>query len=294
MNFEERSAFYREETERELISYMNIPHCAQDRLIEAMRYSLTGGGKRIRAVITLEFARMCGGKAEAAMPAACAIEMMHAFSLIHDDLPCMDDDDMRRGKPSCHIAFDEATALLAGDALEIYPFKLIAESVERGVKAENALKMCRILSENAGHMGMTGGQIIDCIMPDDCSSQDDILRMYELKTSRLLQTAAVFGCLAADADEMHIKKADEYAKKVGLAFQIIDDILDICGDAETLGKPVGSDEQMDKKTYVRAVGIENARRYAEKLTDEAMSLLDGFDDNEFIRQFTIGLLNRNK
>ena len=292
MNLEKILAEYKSLIDSELDRYLTFLPCKQQRLLEAMRYSANAGGKRIRGILALEFARLCGGTTEAALPAACAIEMLHTFSLIHDDLPCMDDDDMRRGKPSCHIAFDEATALLAGDELEIYSFKVIAGSVNHGVTAENALKMSALLAENAGHMGMTGGQQID-IQFDDLSP-DDLLQMYELKTSRLLQTAAAFGCISAGAVDKTVSKADEYAKKLGIAFQIVDDILDICGDEKELGKPTGSDAVNGKKTYAALVGLDTAKKTAEQLTKEALTLLDEFTDNDFLKQLTIKLLNRSK
>ena len=292
MTLEQTLTEYKSLIDKELDRCLTFSPCKQQRLLDAMRYSVNAGGKRIRAILTLEFARLCGGTAEAALPAACAIELLHAFSLIHDDLPCMDDDDMRRGKPSCHIAFDEATALLAGDALEIFPFKLIADSVNHGVTAENTLKMSALLAENAGHMGMTGGQQIDTQFVS--LSHDELLQMYELKTSRLIQTAAAFGCISAGADEKTAAIADEYGKKLGLAFQIVDDILDITADSSAIGKPAGSDAKNNKKTYAALVGLDTARKTAEQLTNDALTLLDGFTDNDFLKQLTIKLLDRSK
>ena len=292
MSLEQTLTEYKNLIDSELDRYLTFPPCKQQRLTEAMRYSVNAGGKRIRGILTLEFARLCGGSTEAALPVACAIEMLHTFSLIHDDLPCMDNDDMRRGKPSCHIAFDEATALLAGDALEIYPFKLIADSTNRGVTAENALKMSALLAENTGHLGMTGGQQID--IQFDSLAPEELLKMYELKTSRLLQTAAAFGCISAGADGETVSKAAEYANKLGIAFQIVDDILDIRGDAKELGKPIGSDASNGRKTYVSLVGLAAAQKTAETLTNEALTLLDEFPDSDFLKQLTVQLLNRNK
>ena len=292
MSLEQTLTGYKSLIDKELDRLLTYPPCKQQRLTEAMRYSVNAGGKRIRAILTLEFARLCGGSTEAALPAACAIELLHAFSLIHDDLPSMDNDDMRRGKPSCHIAFDEGTALLAGDALAIYPFSLIADSVNHGVTPENALKMSALLSENAGHMGMTGGQQIDTQF--DSLTPDGLLQMYELKTSRLIQTAAAFGCLSANADDKAVSAASEYGKNLGLAFQIVDDILDMIGDSAEIGKPTGSDARNSKKTYPSLVGVEPARKTAEQLTNQAMTLLDAFPDSDFLRQLTIKLLDRNK
>ena len=292
MSLEQTLTEYKALIDSELDRLLTLPTCKQQRLIDAMRYSVNAGGKRIRAILTLEFAKLCGGAAESALPAACAIELLHAFSLIHDDLPCMDNDDMRRGKPSCHIAFDEGTALLAGDALAIYPFKLIADSVNHGVTPENALKMSALLAENAGHMGMTGGQQIDTQF--DSLTADGLLQMYELKTSRLLQTAAAFGCLSANAEDKTVNTAHRYGKNLGLAFQIVDDILDICGDSAEIGKPVGSDAKNSKKTYASLAGVETARKTAERLTNQALTLLDEFPNSDFLRQLTIKLLDRNK
>ena len=292
MTFEQTLTEYKSLIDNELDRYLTFPAFKQQRLFEAMRYSVNAGGKRIRAILTLEFAKLCGGSRESALPPACAIEMLHAFSLIHDDLPCMDDDDMRRGKPSCHVAFDEGTALLAGDALAIYPFRLIADSVNHGVTAENALKMSALLAENAGHTGMTGGQQIDTQF--NSLTSDELLQMYGLKTSRLIQTAAAFGCISADADDKTVAIADEYGRKLGLAFQIVDDILDITADSSVIGKPAGSDAKNSKKTYAALVGLDSARKTAEQLTNDALTLLDGFPDNDFLKQLTIKLLDRNK
>lgn len=294
MTFNEQMLFYKDLVDKELGRYTGFPDLKQVRLFEAMKYSLEAGGKRIRPILTLEFCKICGGKYENAFPAACAIEMMHTFSLIHDDLPCMDNDDMRRGRPSCHKAFDEATALLAGDALEMYPFEVIAESANCGVTAENTLKMVKMMAWCSGLMGMIGGQQIDTGFEGQSFSGEELLQMYRLKTSRLLQAAACMGCLSANADDEIIRNAFEYADRLGLAFQIVDDILDATGDEKTLGKPVGSDKENNKTTYVTLAGLEGAREKAKQLTDQALELLDKFDSNEFLKQLTLNLLNRNK
>lgn len=294
MNFVEQMLHYKKLVDDELDNYTRFPQLKQDRLFEAMKYSLKAGGKRIRPILTLEFGKMCGGKTENALPAACAIEMIHTFSLIHDDLPCMDNDDMRRGQPSCHKAFDEATALLAGDALEIYPFEVILDCHKRGVSAENTLKMIRTLTECSGHFGMIGGQQIDTQFEGQPVSLDELLNMYSLKTSKLLQAAVCMGCYSAGADDETVSLAAEYADKLGIAFQIIDDILDVCGDEKILGKPIGSDKDNNKITCVTLIGLDKAKNKANQLTDEAMEILKHFNNNEFIKQFTVKLLNRNK
>lgn len=294
MTFDEQMSFYKDLVDNALDKYMDFPRLKQGRLFEAMRYSLKAGGKRIRPVLALEFGKICGGEYESALPAACAIEMMHTFSLIHDDLPCMDNDDMRRGRPSCHKAFDEATALLAGDALEMYPFEVLTYSVNCGVSAENTLKMVKMLSWCAGAVGMIGGQQIDTEFEGQPFSEEELLQMYRLKTSRLLQGAVCMGCLSADADDDTVKNAFKYADRLGLAFQIIDDILDVCGDEMTLGKPIGSDKDNNKTTYVTLVGLDGAKKKAQQLTEEAMSILDKFEIDQFLKQLTLKLLNRNK
>ena len=294
MTFEEKMGYYKDVVDKKLEEYMEFLPKKQERLFEAMRYSLMAGGKRIRPILTLEFSKLCGGDIESALPAACAIEMIHTFSLIHDDLPCMDNDDMRRGKKSCHKAFDEATALLAGDALEMYPFEIITESTKYNVSSENTLKMVKLLAQCGGHLGMIGGQQVDTQFEGVDIGADALTEMYKLKTSRLLQAAACMGCISAGADDCKIKKAYDFGEKLGLAFQIVDDILDVCADPKELGKPVGSDEKSDKKTYVSILGIDKARDAAEMLTSEAMLLLDDFSDNEFMKQLTSELLIRNK
>lgn len=294
MTYEEKIGYYKNAVENKLNDYFQFEPKKQGRLFEAMKYSLTAGGKRIRPILTLEFASLCGGSVEAALPAACAVEMIHTFSLIHDDLPCMDNDDMRRGRKSCHKAFDEATALLAGDALELYPFEVLTDSVKYGVTPENTVKMVRLLAEYAGHMGMTGGQQIDTQFEGESIGEENLLEMYKLKTSRLLQAGACMGCLSAGADGERLKKAYEYGEKLGLAFQITDDILDICGNAELLGKPVGSDKKSNKETYASLVGIEKASEKAKRLTDEALAAIEDFSRGDFLKQLTLNLLKRNK
>lgn len=260
-------------------------------VIDAMNYSLEAGGKRIRPVLVLEFCRMCGGNTEKALPIACAIEAAHTFSLIHDDLPAMDNDDLRRGKPSCHKAFDEATAILAGDALAIFPFELISAS---DLSDEQKVAVIAELSKSLGVYGMIGGQQIDTQFEGEKYTTDELLSMYELKTSRLLSAACCCGAISAGADKVAIENARVYATKMGLAFQIIDDILDVTGDESSLGKPIGSDSENCKCTYVTLTGLENAEKKANELTNSSLEILDGFDDNEFLKQLTQKLLNRKK
>lgn len=290
----EQLSYYAEITEKALEKYLPQVDCLQGSVIRAARYSLSAGGKRIRPTLVMEFCRVCGGEAEDALPIACAIEMMHTFSLIHDDLPCMDNDDMRRGKPSCHKAFGECTALLAGDALAMLPFQIIAEAaLKKRINAEAALKIISLLGERAGIFGMIGGQVIDTENEGKQLETPVLLEMYRMKTGALLDFCCRAGCIAAGAGADKLLAASVYAQKLGLAFQIKDDILDVTADEKLLGKPVGSDAQSGKHTYVSAVGLENARAEAKKLTEEAIKALDAFDDTQFLVELTEFLLERN-
>ena len=263
----------------------------QSSVADAMDYSLEAGGKRIRPVLVLAFCHMCGGDYRKAAAPAAAIEMIHTFSLIHDDLPCMDNDDFRRGKPSCHKKFGEACAVLAGDALAIRPFQVIAESE---LNDSMKIKLIAELACSSGAEGMIGGQIIDMENEQRSTVNGENLRMmYALKTGRLIKTSCVMGCIAAEASDEQVKNAEEYAHCLGLAFQIIDDILDVTGDEAALGKPIGSDAEENKTTFVTLYGIENAREEAGKLTDKAMKILGRFDNNEFLIELTKYLLDRN-
>lgn len=256
-------------------------------LSEAFSYSLDAGGKRIRPVLVYEFCRACGGNIDDATPAALAIEMIHTFSLIHDDLPCMDDDDMRRGRPSCHKAYGEATALLAGDALTINAFNVLASS---NLDAQKVKQTVKVLSECS--YKMTGGQVVD--IDGDIQDTETLLKMYSYKTSQLIIASCLMGCIVAGADDKLKSAAYDYAYNLGLAFQIIDDILDVTSDKETLGKPIGSDEKQNKNTMVTLVGLDKAREMAKMYSDMSMESLDCFSDNRFITALTNILLGRKK
>lgn len=278
-------------TDRRLEDYMNSVLSGtggQRKVAEAMGYSLSAGGKRIRPVLTMEFCRVCGEDPETALPAACALEMIHTFSLIHDDLPCMDDDDMRRGKPSCHIAFGEPTALLAGDALLNLAYEIVCGG---NLSAETKIALIAELTKATGVNGMIGGQEIDTAFGGRMT-ESILLDMYSMKTGALLRAACKMGCIAAGAGEEKIAAAELYANKLGLAFQIIDDILDVTGDEKLLGKPVGSDSGNEKATFVYLNGIENSRKTAKILTDEALNALAAFENTGFLKELTLFLLKR--
>ena len=262
-----------------------------DEVVRAGRYSLLNGGKRIRPILLLEFYKLCGGEDDCAYNFACALEMIHTYSLIHDDLPCMDDDDMRRGKPSCHKQYGEAMALLAGDALLTEAFGTAAKTI--GIPSDAVVRALAQLSSLSGVGGMIGGQVMD--IAGTVQNDDDFLfEMYRLKTGALIRAAAVCGCILAGADDNKISAATKYAEKLGLAFQIIDDILDATGDAKLLGKPVGSDEKNNKDTIVVRLGLEHCRSLADRYTNEALAALDEFDgDKTTIVELTQFLLLRN-
>lgn len=264
---------------------------ADNSAAQAMKYSLLSGGKRIRPILLLEFYALCGGKGDNALNFAAALEMIHTYSLIHDDLPCMDNDDMRRGRPSCHKAFGEDTALLAGDALLTLAFKTAAET--DGIPADRVLKAIAVLAENAGISGMVGGQVEDLAFEKSGATIEQLRGMYLKKTSCLLSAGAVCGSILAGANDEELKYAAEYAEKLGLAFQIIDDILDCTSDEKTLGKPIGSDEKNGKTTYVTLLGIDGAKAEAERLSNEALTALCKIKgDNAALRELTADLLDR--
>lgn len=261
-----------------------------DVVSQAMRYSVENGGKRIRPSLLLAFCDICSGDIKKALPLACALEMIHTYSLIHDDLPCMDDDDMRRGKPSCHIVYGYEYALLAGDALLTLAFET---AMKAELPAPIVIAAAKELAKASGWAGMVGGQVVDLQNEGKQVGVDDVVRMYNLKTGELIRAACVIGCIAAGATDK-TPFATVFAHNIGLSFQIVDDILDLTGDAETLGKPVGSDEDNEKCTYVSLVGIEESKRVVEQLTLEAKSVLDKFDaDTTMLKDFSDVMKKRN-
>ena len=272
----------------ELLPETDSPY---NEVVKASRYSLKLGGKRIRPIIMMEFCRLFSGEYKNALDFAIALEMIHTYSLIHDDFACMDNDDFRRGKPSCHKAFSEDMALLAGDALLTEAFSVAANAdVDDSVKVKAVLT----LSQMAGFSGMLGGQVIDLSFVKNTPDLEALCDMYARKTGCLLRAAAIIGATVGGANEVDVNNADLFAQKVGLAFQIIDDILDVVADPELLGKPVGSDDKNQKTTFVSLLGLEGAKKEAKKLTDEALLILDGFNGNtENMKAITKYLLDRN-
>lgn len=293
INVKEMLAEYAEMTEEALEKYLPETECLQKTLINAARYSLSAGGKRLRPALVMEFCRVCGGEPDTALPVACAIEMTHTFSLIHDDLPCMDDDDLRRGKPSCHKAFGEAAAVLAGDALAIMPYQIIADAgIRNRLSPDASLKIIKLLSELSGFYGMTGGQIIDLENEGKKVPEAIILEMYRMKTGALLEFCCRAGCVAAGAGAAEQLAAGSFGQRLGVAFQITDDILDITADEKLLGKPVGSDGKDKKYTYVSAVGLEKAKEQARALTNQAIEELSCFENADFLKELALSLTER--
>ena len=275
-----------------LYAFVELTGGEEDKVSEAMLYSLKNGGKRVRPMLVLEFCRVCGGDVTAAVPFACAVEMIHTYSLIHDDLPCMDDDDFRRGMPSCHKQFGEATALLAGDGLLTLAFSVLSKA---DLSAEKKIEAVRVLADCAGHLGMIGGQTMDLAHEGQKITVEQLRSTDALKTGRLIRCACVLGCIAAGADEEKLRAAEKYADSIGLAFQIVDDLLDITSTSEELGKPVGSDVQNEKSTYPALLGMEKSVQLVDGLTAEAVGALKIFgDDSGFLADYAVSLSKRSK
>lgn len=246
-------------------------------LYDAMEYSLLSGGKRIRPLLTLETCRMCGGDVAAALPFACAVEMIHTYSLIHDDLPCMDDDDLRRGRPTNHKVYGEATAVLAGDGLLTAAFETALEG-SGDLPPARVVAATACLARAAGGRGMVGGQALDMAAEGRAVTPWDVEQLQALKTGALLSAAAEMGCIVAGGEETARAAVAQYAQKLGLAFQIRDDMLDVTGDVATLGKPIGSDAENEKTTFVTLKGLDGCRTLVERLTQEAQQALAAFPE----------------
>lgn len=282
---------YRELIDNKIEELLPKNDFPKSKVFEAARYSLLLGGKRIRPIITVEFCKLLGGNKEDALNFAVALEMIHTYSLIHDDLPCMDNDDMRRGKPSCHIAFGEDIALLAGDTLLTEAFNIVSKAP---LSADKIVKAINCLAGLSGLGGMIGGQELDLQFEETNPNVFELVNMYKGKTSGLLVAAATLGSIAAGKTDYNtLDNVVRYGENLGIAFQIIDDILDCTADEKSLGKPVGSDEKNSKTTFVTIYGIEKAKEFASQYTDEALSALDSFDgDNSTLKALTEYLLKR--
>ena len=249
---------------------------APEKLHSAMRYSALGGGKRVRALLCYAAAELCETDIAIADAAACAVELIHAYSLVHDDMPCMDDDDLRRGKPSCHKQYDEATALLVGDALQSLAFEILSKP-QQVDNASQQMHMLHILAQASGSIGMAGGQAIDLASVGKALTQAELESMHQLKTGALIQAAVLLG--AASGSKLQITAARTFAANIGLAFQVVDDILDVEADTSTLGKTAGKDANSNKPTYVTILGLDVAKQHAQHLYTHAISALSPFGTN---------------
>jgi farnesyl diphosphate synthase len=260
-------------------------------LHSAMRYSALGGGKRVRALLCYSAAELCNTEIETADAAAAAVELIHAYSLVHDDMPCMDDDDLRRGKPSCHKQYDDATALLVGDALQSLAFDVLS-TPQLCTNANQQISMLNILAKAAGSTGMAGGQAIDLSSVGKALSQQELEDMHQLKTGALIQAAALLGAAGGTLEQ--ISAVHIYAESIGLAFQVIDDILDTEADTATLGKTAGKDAESNKPTYVTILGLDVAKQLANQLYETAIAALAPFGDQALrLRELAGFITQRN-
>ena len=282
---------YRNRIDAALAEYFTLgDEFPQARLAEAMRYSLLAGGKRIRPILVLEFCRIAGGDVEAALPVACAIEMLHTYSLIHDDLPCMDNDDLRRGRPTNHVVYGECTAVLAGDTLQAEAFGTILRC---DLPADRKAACAEILASAVGLDGMCGGQYLDMSWEGRKLSEQELTEINSRKTGALLVAACQMGVAAAGGSRLMLDTAGHFGAALGMAFQIRDDMLDVLSTAEELGKPIGSDSQENKNTYMVLMGEEGCRQTVARLTEFAKNVLgEAFEDTAFLRAMADSLADR--
>jgi geranylgeranyl diphosphate synthase type II len=267
-----------------------------DRLLEAMMYSLMAGGKRFRSVLCIAAAEAVGGDQEDVLAAACALEMVHTYSLIHDDLPAMDDDDLRRGQPTCHKAFDEATAVLAGDALLTLAFQTLScVDTDNEQRAAKWLRVIQLISRAAGYCGMIQGQMLDIGSEGRQLTLNELQSMHRLKTGALIEVSLKCGAELVDVNSSQLQLLESYAQYIGLAFQVTDDILNVEGDPAIMGKAVGTDKLRQKSTYPSLLGLEESKMFAIKLIDDALQALGSFDQKaEPLRAIATYIIDRKK
>ena len=267
---------------------------APERLSDAMRYAVLDGGKRLRPLLVLAACEAVRGNPEAALRAACAVELIHAYSLVHDDMPCMDNDVLRRGKPTVHVKFGEAGALLAGDALQALAFELLAPEGD-AVPAAIQARLCRLLARAAGHEGMAGGQAIDLASVGIALDESALRRMHRMKTGALLQGSVMMGVACGEAPATAQDALRSYGAALGLAFQVVDDILDVTQDSATLGKTAGKDAAQSKPTYVSLMGLDGARAHADDLLVQALAALDSshLHDTQALRALAVMVVQRS-
>jgi len=270
-----------------------VAHDAPAGLGQAMRYAVLDGGKRLRPLLVLAAAEAMGGNMQAALRAACAVELIHAYSLVHDDMPCMDNDVLRRGKPTVHVQFGEASALLAGDALQALAFELLTPD-DGSVPEAMQARLCRLLARAAGSAGMAGGQAIDLASVGVKLDEAQLREMHRLKTGALLQGSVLMGAACGEVTVAEHDALSVYGAAIGLAFQVVDDILDVTADSATLGKTAGKDAEQDKPTYVSLLGLERSRSYAQELLAQALAALDasGLAETRALRALADMVVNR--
>lgn len=266
------------------------------KIVKAMMHSLMAGGKRLRPILCLSAVEAVGGKSEDAIGTACAIEMIHTYSLIHDDLPAMDDDELRRGQPTCHVAFDVATAILAGDALLTMAFEVLSSNEPAQDKqALDLIRVIHTLSKAAGYQGMIEGQMRDIAAEGKTLGLKDLEKMHLLKTGALIEASVIAGAILGKGNDFQIKQLKMYAKNIGLAFQVADDILNIEGDAKIMGKNVGSDQMRLKSTYPLVLGMEQSKKFAKTLVRDALKALENFDTKaDSLRAIASYIIDRRK
>lgn len=296
MNFNQDRVEKVQAIELILKKYLPEQEGYQKEIMEAMEYNLMAGGKRIRPMLMQETYTLFGGEGELVEPFMAALEMIHTYSLVHDDLPAMDNDDYRRGRKTTHVVYGEAMGILTGDALLNFAFETAAKAFTMYPEKSLAIgKAMQILAGKAGIYGMIGGQVVDVASAGKGISKEVLDFIYELKTSALIESAMMIGAVLAGAKDEEIKQVETIAKNVGIAFQIQDDILDVTSTAEVLGKPIMSDEKNEKTTYVTLVGIEKAKEYVEKISMEAIELLHNFEtSNPFLEELLKSLIHREK
>ena len=282
---------YKKKIDSALAEFFLPAGLAWDRLRESERYSVTAGGKRLRPMLVLEFCRLCGGDTDAAMPAACAVELLHTYSLIHDDLPCMDNDELRRGKPTNHMVYGVCTATLAGDALQADAF---AALLSAPLPAERVVRCAQLLAHAAGSMGMCAGQYLDTAAPPSSGDETSLRHIHSLKTGALIRAACQIGVAAAGGAELHFAAAGDFGHALGMAFQIRHDMLDAQGTAEQLGKTAGSDARDGKTTFSGLLGPGGCEQEIMRLSRQAKHSLAAFQDTGFLSQLTDELAGRNK
>lgn len=296
MNFKQELEQRTQETDRILMAYLPEETGHQRIIMEAMNYSVMAGGKRLRPMLMKETYQLFGGNSKVIEPFMAAMEMIHTYSLVHDDLPAMDNDEYRRGKKTTHVVYGEAMGILAGDALLNYAFETAVKAFEMAPDQSRTIgQALRILAEKAGIYGMIGGQVVDVLDTGKTVSREELDFIYELKTGALIKASMMIGAVLAGASEMNIYKIEQIAADVGFAFQIQDDILDVTSTTEELGKPVKSDERNEKTTYVTTRGLDKAIEDVTRISEEALRLLDEIEEkNPFLELLIRELIHRKK